>query len=289
LPAKRSTAGLASPPTLTTRIRDHYASLRPAERRIADLILNFPGEIAGYAATELAAMAETSNAAVSRFVQRIGFQSYDEMRLLSRDSKAAGSPLFQMGPSAEREPSGTVARHLETAIAALQQTCANLSDPLVEELATAMVGARRLWIAGFRHSHFLAAYFHWQMIHVRPDVRLLPVPGATLGETMADIGRGDVLVAFGMRRRPKVLPPLLAAAREAGARILVIADLGLAEDIGADWTLRCDTRQRGPIDSHASVLLVCDMILDRVVARSGASGRQRFGRIDELHVALEEL
>ena len=78
--------------------RDRYASLRPAERRIADLILNFPGEIAGYSATELAVMAETSNAAVSRFVQRIGFQSYDEMRILSRELENGGVAALSDGP-----------------------------------------------------------------------------------------------------------------------------------------------------------------------------------------------
>jgi len=45
--------------SLLSRIRDHYGELRPAERRLADLILSFPGEIAGYSATELAEMAET--------------------------------------------------------------------------------------------------------------------------------------------------------------------------------------------------------------------------------------
>jgi DNA-binding MurR/RpiR family transcriptional regulator len=288
LAGKTSTV-LAFQPTLTARIREHYSSLRPAERRIADLILNFPGEIAGYAATELAVMAKTSNAAVSRFVKRIGFQTYDEMRVLSRDIKMAGSPLFQMDHSADHEPSGIVARYVETTVAALQHTCSTLTDALIEELATAIVGARRLWIVGFRHSYFLAGYFHWELIHVRPDVLLLPATGTTLGETMADIGRGDMMIAFGMRRRPGVLRSLLATTRGAGARILVIADLGLAEDLGADWTVRCDTRQLGPVDNHASVLLLCHMLLDRVIVRSGASGRQRFGLIDELHVALEEL
>jgi DNA-binding MurR/RpiR family transcriptional regulator len=276
-------------PTLTARIRDRYASLRPAERRIADLILNFPGEIAGYTASELARMADTSNAAVSRFVQRVGFENFEEMRILARESKIAGSPLFQMDHLADPSVSGTLQRQLDATIAAMQITCAGLSDELIEDIATAIVSARRLWIIGFRHSYFLAAYFHWQMIHLRADAHLLPERGATFGETLADIGRGDLIVAFGMRRRPRMLESVLSTAIDQGARLLMIADLGFAQEIGASWTIRCDTRQLGPVDNHASAMLVCQLLIDRAIVKSGAAGRERFGRIDDLHEKLEEL
>lgn len=272
-----------------TRIRERYSSLRPAERRIADLILNFPGEITGYTASELARMAETSNAAVSRFVQRVGFENFEEMRILARETKLAGSPLFQMNQKADHVAGGTLARHLETTIAAMQYTAASLSDEQLEELAAAIVGARRLWVVGYRHSHFLAAYFHWQMMHLRADVHLLPERGMTLGEALADIGPGDLVVSFAMRRRPRMLEPLLATAQEQGARLLMIADLGFAEDFGATWTVRCDTRQIGPVDNHAAVLFVCQLLIDRTIAKSGQKGRDRYARIDDLHERLEEL
>ena len=57
-----------------------------SERRIADLILEFPGEIAAYSATELAKISGGSKAAVTRLVQRLGFASFDEAR-------RAGAPL----------------------------------------------------------------------------------------------------------------------------------------------------------------------------------------------------
>jgi len=290
LPGQRLNGASPKPTaTLTARIRDGYASLRPAERRIADLILNFPGEMAGYTASELAKMADTSNAAVSRFVQRVGFENFEEMRILARETKIAGSPLFQMDHLADPSVSGTLQRHLDATIAAMQTTCASLSDELIEEIATAIVGARRLWVIGFRHSYFLAAYFHWQMIHLRADAHLLPERGATFGETLADIERGDLVVAFGMRRRPRVLQSVLSTAVDQGARLLMITDLGFAQEVGANWTIRCDTRQLGPVDNHASAMLVCQLLIDRTIVKSGASGRERFGRIDDLHEKLEEL
>ena len=50
-------------PSTVARIRVHYQGLPPSERKLADLILDFPGDIAGYSATELADLAGVSNAA----------------------------------------------------------------------------------------------------------------------------------------------------------------------------------------------------------------------------------
>ncbi|HIF10610.1 MAG TPA: hypothetical protein EYQ81_12775, partial [Sneathiellales bacterium] len=46
--------GGAKQPLLQTRIQQHYGELPESERKIAVLILDFPGEIAAYSATELA-------------------------------------------------------------------------------------------------------------------------------------------------------------------------------------------------------------------------------------------
>ena len=47
----------AHPGSFEARIRDQYARLPKSERKIADLILEFPGEVAAYSATELADLA----------------------------------------------------------------------------------------------------------------------------------------------------------------------------------------------------------------------------------------
>jgi DNA-binding MurR/RpiR family transcriptional regulator len=154
---------------------------------------------------------------------------------------------------------------------------------LVEEIAKAVLGARRVWLVGFRHSYFLAAYLHWQLDHVRGDVLLLPRGGNTLGESIVDVGKGDVVVTIALRRRPHALGRLLATMQNAGARLALIGDFNLADDYGADWVLRCDTRTATPVDNHAVVLAVGQLLLDRIIARSGKRAAQRFSRIDELH------
>ena len=47
-------SALSEKVTLHALIRAHYAAMPPVERILADTLLNFPGQLASYSATELA-------------------------------------------------------------------------------------------------------------------------------------------------------------------------------------------------------------------------------------------
>jgi DNA-binding MurR/RpiR family transcriptional regulator len=275
--------------SLLGRIRDHYAELRPAERRLADLILSFPGEIAGYSATELAGMAKTSNAAVSRFVQRIGLRNYEEMRRLSRAGIDGGSPHFFLHSDDGGRRSGTASFYRDATIAALRNTFESIPEAEIDALAKAVRAAPHVWLVGFRHAYFIAAYLHWQVGHVRPEVHLLPRGGATYGEVLADAGKGDIVIAIALRRRPRALAELLSTMTAAGARLAVFGDLSLTDTYAADWVFRCDTRTSTAVDNHATVLAAVQLLLDRIIAYAGKAAAARFARIDQIHDDLAEL
>ena len=71
-------------------------------------------------------MAQTSSAAVSRFVRRLGFSNYDDMRREAREEKQAGSPLYLIdhtfGASAELTPTASIERHAERFVDNLRST-----------------------------------------------------------------------------------------------------------------------------------------------------------------------
>jgi DNA-binding MurR/RpiR family transcriptional regulator len=80
--------GDAKQPSLQARVQQHYGELPKSERKLADLILDFPGEIAAYSATELANLAGASKAAVTRLTRRLGYQSFEEARVAARDAQS---------------------------------------------------------------------------------------------------------------------------------------------------------------------------------------------------------
>jgi DNA-binding MurR/RpiR family transcriptional regulator len=276
-------------PSIHARLRSQYAQLSPGEKRLADVVLNFPGDLASYSATELAAISEVSNTAVSRFVRRLGFANYEEMRRLARQEQEEGAPLYLLERPAAGGSVSLVERHIETVTANLRRTFAFGAAETLAAAAAAIAGAPQVWTCGFRHGRFLAEYLRWSLAHARPRVRQLPGAGETLGESLVDVGREDVVVLFAIRRRVQAISPLLEAAAEAGARIALVTDPGMVDTARAEWVIRCQTKTRGPIDDHASALAVAHVLTEQVIVGLGQAASRRLGEIDDLHDRLSEL
>lgn len=270
-------------------IRAQFADLSPSERRLANVVLNFPGDIAGYSATELATLAEVSNAAVSRFVRRLGYANYDEMRRLARKEQEEGAPLYLLDHASAQSEARLVERHVEAVIGNLRGSFTAEAVGTIESLAEAAVTAPQVWTVGFRHGRFLADYLRWSLAHARPRVRSFPAAGETIGETMVDVAVGDLIILYALRRRVAGIRSLLEAASGIGAQIAIVTDGGMVDTGSARWVFRCQTRTRGPIDDHASAIAFAHVLTEQVIIRLKGAARQRLGDIDDLHDQMGEL
>lgn len=279
---------MADTDSFVRRVRSQLDALSSAERRLADFVLAFPGELASYAASELASLAGVSNATVTRFIRRLGYGSYDEARRQVRLERESGSPLFQSATDAKRS-SQPVATHLQQSQANLARTFEQLSDKAVKAMVKALLAAPQVLIFGSRSSHAFALYLRWQMIQVLPRVTAIPGPGETLGEHLASMGRKDCLVVFGMRRQTAQMGLALDAAVNAGTQILFISDQASPDFPAATWSVQCQCAGPGPLDNHVAVMALCDLLSTLVIEGAGAAGRQRMAAIEQAHEASGEL
>jgi DNA-binding MurR/RpiR family transcriptional regulator len=277
--------------TLTARIRDNYARLSKTERRLADAIIDFPGEVASYSATEFAAMAGVAKATVTRLVRRIGFASFEEARRASRAASDWGSPLYLLRKSgATANSAAPLTAHFERCLRNIEKTRAGIDPALLADAVAALAAARRVWLLGFRNSYYLAAYARWQFIQLRDEVHLLAGAGETLAETLAGLDRRDLVIIIGIRRRLPLVDKVTEAAVDAGIRILFIGDthspLG---GLQASWRFLCETRSLAPLDNHVAPLALIHALAAGLIERTGAKGRARLRRIEALHAELAEL
>lgn len=269
------------------RVRTALPDLHPSERRLADIVLNFPGELASYSATELARLANVSNASVTRFVRKLGYASFEEARQHARAERQGGAALFLVKAlAADGDPVGM---HLEQGQANLAQTFLSLSAAEIDEVAERLLQARRVLVMGFRTSRAFAHYFYWQTLQVIERSSVVPGPGETLAEHLAGLGREDCVVVFALRRRPKEAAPALEALVRSGAAIVYVTDEGVAHDPRMALHVRCRTAAPGPLFSHVAVMGVCHLLATRIIERAGASGRRRLAAIESLHEDLDEI
>lgn len=275
--------------TLHALIRRHYEAMPPAERVLADTLLSFPGELATYSATELARISSVSNSAVTRFVRRLGFSGYDEMRRAARYELENGAPLYLFGQASSEAPEGLVKRHVDTVVANLRATFTIETKELLDSLSSAVASAGQIWITGFRHGRPLAEYLRWSLLHARPGILLFPNTGETIGESIVDLVADDVVIVFALRRRVTTIDRVIEFAHQRGARVALVTDASMIRTEQASWLLRCQTTTKGPIDDHAAALLFAHMLTEQTMLKLKRDSRRRLADVDEIHSFFEEL
>ena len=262
--------------------------MHPSERQLADAILNFPGQIAGYTATEIARLSGVSNATVTRFVRKIGYASFEEARQAVRAEQSAGTALFRVHgdspPASDR-----LARHLDQVRSNLDRSFAGFDPQELAALVEAMSGARRLWIVGFRAAQPFARYLAWQVMQVRADVGTLPRDGETLAESLASIGADDCVIVYALRRPARTTEDVVRCLADTGATVALIGDLSELGTWPARFRLYCTTTGAGVLFDHVAVMALSGIIASEMIERSGARGRQRLSRIEDLHDGLNEI
>ncbi|MDR3397415.1 MAG: MurR/RpiR family transcriptional regulator [Pandoraea sp.] len=275
------------------RIRDQLDQLSPSERRLAEFALDLPGDLAGYTASELATLAQVSNATVTRFVRRLGYESFDDARKHVRAEQRAGSPLAM---AATLPVTDTLSAHDDLVGVQRQQSLANidatyrrLSSTEIEQIAAAILAARKVWVVGFRSSHPLATYFRWQLLQIVPSAQVIPGAGETLGEHLAGIGEEDVVVVFAVRRRVRQMPAVVAQLAKACPNLVYITERNATAKTPAKWRLQCDVQGPGVLDNHTAVIGLCHLIVTQVMTLAGNPGRRHLGLVEAFHDALDEI
>ncbi|WP_237165176.1 MurR/RpiR family transcriptional regulator [Pandoraea vervacti] len=281
------------------RIRDQLDQLSPSERRLAEFALDLPGDLAGYSASELAALAQVSNATVTRFVRRLGYESFDEARKHVRSEQRAGSPLAMAATTAVSEAAADdlVGAQRQQSLANIDATYRRLSSNEIEQIAAAILAARKVWVVGFRSSHPLAMYLRWQLLQIVPSAQVIPGAGETLGEHLAGIGADDVVIVFALRRRVRQMPTVVAQLAKACPNLVYVTERAASSKPSpraaalapAKWTLQCDVQGPGVLDNHTAVIGLCHLIVTQVMTMAGNPGRRHLGLVEAFHDSLDEI
>lgn len=274
--------------SFVSRVRAVLGDLHPAERRLGDLLSDFPGDMASYSASELASLAGVSNATVTRFIRRLGYESFEDARRHAREDRATGSRLYLAQASDGIAPEG-IARLVECDTDNLRQTFASIPADEVDGLAGALLAARKVWVIGFRAGHPFALYLHWQLTQVIENIVAIPGGGQTMGEHLASLQPNDVAVVFGLRRRVAQTGALIETITRSGAKMAYVTDEGAPRLVDATWHFRCQTHSGGPLFSHVAVMGLCNVIANRTIEAAGAQGRARLKRIEQANDSLGEL
>lgn len=245
-------------------IRGTYPALRPAEKRVAQVILSDPREAVHYSITQLAEKAEVSDATVVKFCKRLGYKGYQEFKIMLAQDVAVKPQLIH----GEVEPGNDVQtikeKIFQANISALQETAQVLETEALERAVQALANAGEIHFYGVGASGIVAldAEQKFSRIGLRTSAFL---------DTHLQIARavhlreGDVAVCLSFSGETVEIVEALRAAKQAGALTIAITSFSgstLARE--ADVLLLTSTQQNlfrsGAIASRLTQLSTIDVL-----------------------------
>jgi DNA-binding MurR/RpiR family transcriptional regulator len=224
-------------------IRAALPNLRPAERRVAEAVLEDPAGVAGRSISVLAAQCRTSGATVLRFCRAIGYAHYPDVRIAlaretGREEADNGSGVALTGDISPTDSlEEIVAKITYSDARAIEDTAATLDLAALSRAIVAVATAERVDIYGIGASGFVAQDLHQKLHRIGLVSSVWPDPHAAL-TSAALLGPRDVAIAIS----------------HTGTTIDTIEALRLAADGGAT-TIAITNFGRSPLTDHARHVL----------------------------------
>lgn len=214
---------MSLPTNALLHLRSAYPTLRPAERRVADEILDRPNEVVHLSITELARLAGVSDATVVKFCKRLGYKGFQEFKiLLAQDVVIKPERIY-----GEVEPDNDVAtikeKIFQANITALQNTAQVLTTEALEKAVEALAGAREIHFYGLGASGIVALDAEQKFSRI--GLRASAFVDAHMQITRAVLLRpGDVVVGLSYSGETLETAEAMRTARNVGALTIAITN-----------------------------------------------------------------
>jgi DNA-binding MurR/RpiR family transcriptional regulator len=212
-----------------TRIRN-LKKLTPSERKLVAFLSHNASQAVFENVTSLAEKTEVSKATVVRFVKKLGYGNFKEVRSeLQEDALVMFESLPERYTLKKQEleqvAHDVLDRNIRNIIRNLEHTNATIDREAFRRAAEIICEKEGcLYACGFRTSYALAQMFHLMMKRIRPNAFLMGPQITMAPDVLLDISSEDVL--FAVFRYPYAKQTYRIAKRfaDAGARIILVTD-----------------------------------------------------------------
>lgn len=263
--------------SIAIRIGRARPTLTRSHQQMADYVLAHPLQAATMPIDELAAAVGVSIATANRFARAVGLDGYPMLRAeLVKGFEAMLAPIEKMRIKLE-EP----ATIRDVFAAALEESQRNIAatrealDPAACEAAVqAIVGAKRIYLAGFGASGWLAGLLQRGLDAHCDNVHLLAgVGGASYGgRLLSRMDPGDLLIAISYPRYVTDTIVLAQGAFERGVPVLALTDSKQSPLLPfAHGCLFAQTENQYAANSESSALAMIEALSSAVAHQSQES------------------
>jgi RpiR family carbohydrate utilization transcriptional regulator len=257
------------------------AKLRPAERRVAAIVVERQRDVAGMSIAELAATAGVSEPTVLRFCRTLGSPGFPEFKLRLAEGLASGTPYLHRDVALDDAFGVVVDKIFDSTQRALADLRKTIDRAALERAVAMLASAQRIDCLGAGTGSSMA--YDAQMKLMRLGVPAVWHPD-THAQTIAcsGLGAGDVALVFGIQGNARELLRAARTAAMAGASVIGIARGGARLAECCDVFLAVETAENTeiytPSQSRIAVLTVLDILATALMVRLGPRVLDRLRR-----------
>jgi RpiR family carbohydrate utilization transcriptional regulator len=270
-------------------VRERQASLPPAQRQVAELLLADPELVLHANVGDLAQRAAVSPPTIVRFCRALGFAGLRDFKLQLAQSLANGTGYLHRAVTSGDRMDAVVHKVLYGAATALTNLERHIAPEVIEQAVARIAKAKRVdcyavgstssFIAADAQARFFRlglasnAYFdaHFQLI------------------SAASLSRGDVALAISYVGRMPYLIEAIEVAREQGATIIAITQpdtlLARRADIVLSVVVPADPSMRVGTEAYLAQMAYLEILMVGVGLRRGPSALLALKRV---HKVLKE-
>jgi RpiR family transcriptional regulator, carbohydrate utilization regulator len=215
-----------SAPNLIPHIRGALTQLRPAERKVADMVLSDVDFAMRASITELAQRAEVSEPSVTRFCRAVGANGLRDFKMQLAQSVAGGLPYASTAVARDDDIQTLLDKVGEAAVEAIQHARGALDPVVVETAIAALAAARRVYFVGVGSGSGLVAQ-DAALRFLRLDIAASAFTDGHLQRLYAGLLEpGDVAFAVSHSGRSVEVNESIQIAKERGATTIALTNVG---------------------------------------------------------------
>ena len=206
---------------LLERVRGARAALSPAERRVANFVLDNPRTALNHPIALIAQGAEVSQPTVIRFCRSLGFQGLADFRLKLGAGLTGTLPLQRTQVRREDSTGDLCAKVLDNTISAIMQFRESLNVDAVDRAIALLRQARRVEFYAMGNSAVVALDAQHKLFRFRmPSVAHTDASTHAMAAEL--LGPSDVAVFVSSSGQPPELARAAGLALERGAAVIAV-------------------------------------------------------------------
>ncbi|BCG00950.1 transcriptional regulator [Paraburkholderia sp. PGU19] len=215
-----------SAPNLIPHIRSALDSLRPAERKVADMVLSDVDFAMRASITELAQRADVSEPSVTRFCRAVGAHGLRDFKMQLAQSVAGGMPYASTAVARGDDTQTLIDKVGEAAVEGITQARSAIDPVAVNAALAALASARRVYFFGVGSGSGLVAQ-DAALRFLRLDIAASAFTDAHLQRLYAGLLEpGDVAFAISHSGRSVEVNESMQIAKERGATTIALTNVG---------------------------------------------------------------